>query len=492
MDNKILELIEGLKTDTKTTIDKIKSKTRNRTDIDNFIKEYKKGDRSQRESQVDRIQLKGEDAKNKNVRIHLNHPKNIVETLSAFVCGKPVNLIPSEESKLHELIKQLWRVNRMDSKVLKSLMIRMSETQVALHFYIVDIKSTSILNKVLVSLGLGTQRREIKTKILNNESGIMTPYFDEYGDMLLFMWEYATTEGSKTINNIQIWDETNLHTLSDADGEMKYVDTVKPHGFDRIPIVYDQQYEPEWYPVRSASDRHEVALSKLGDSTDYSGHPILVSTGKITSLPTKSGSGKHINIPLKYDEDGKEITGKVAFLEANNAPELNKLEIDKLEDAIAYGSGVPNLSLDKLKSLGNVAEKTVKLMFLGTEMKAELRRTDVRTFIERAINIMVSGVVTTTNTTLRVEGSKLYYDIRFNSILPNDISERVNLATKAVNSGLMSKRTGVEIIDLVDDVSYEIEMIDEEKTERNLNKVSGEGKLDRTGNNPREPENKLE
>jgi len=484
------EIKAELAEDPKKAVANLRRETKSRTDIESYITEYKEDKRNKRPSQVDRIQK--DKGQNKAVRIHLNHALNIVETLSAFVCGRPVNLIPSVEGKLHNLVKQLWRVNRMDSKVLRALMIKMSETQSAVHFYIVPIKKTSVLNKVLKQLGLGSQKREIKAKVLDNESGTMTPIFDSYGDMILFMWEYTVTIGTKAVKNIQLWDAEDYYSLSDGIGAMELVEPVKKHGFDRIPIVYDEQYLPEWYQVKSSIDRHEVALSKLGDSTDYSGHPILVTTGKVNNLPTKNETGKHFNIPLKYDDDGKEITGKVSFLEANNAPDLNRLEIDKLEDAISHGSGVPNLSLDKLKALGNVAEKTVKLMFLGTELKAEMRRSETRTFIDRCINVIVSGVVTTTNTSLKEEGSGLYYDIIFNSILPNDVNERVNVATKAVNSGLMSKKTGVSIIDLADDITEEISMIDKEKEERNTNKKSGEGGVDPNNpGNPRESNNDL-
>jgi SPP1 family phage portal protein len=490
MEYTIEDIKKMLTDDPKEAIVQLRKETKARELIDSYIDEYKQNNRNQRPGQVDRIQRdKGE---TKAVRIHLNHQKNIVETLAAFICGRPVNLVPSKEGKLHSLIKQLWRVNRMDSKVLKALMTRMSETQVGLHFYIQPIKDTSVLNKVLKTLGLAKQKNEIKTKVLNNEAGTMTPFFDAYDDMILFMWEYQTIDGTKTTNHIQIWDDKNYYHLSDEIASLVMVEDQKPHGFDRIPIVYDQQHLPEWYPVRSAIDRHEVALSKLGDSTDYSGHPILVTVGKVSSLPTKNETGKHFNIPRTYDDEGKDITGEAKFLEAKNAPELNKLEIDRLEDAISHGSGVPNLSLDKLKALGNVAEKTVKLMFLGTELKAEMRRSETRTFIDRCINVLVSGVITTTNTSLKEEGSGLYYDIIFNSILPNDVNERVNVATKAVNSGLMSKRTGVSIIDLADDVTGEIEMIDKESAERERNKISGEGGIDPNNpGNPREPNNDL-
>jgi len=455
------EIIALLQSDPAKAIETIKAQsTKKASDIDSYVKEYKDFDRNQREGQLEKIQLdKTLDAGkvSKMVKIYINHAQNIVETMAAFTIGKPITLIPSEESNLAKLVKQIWRVNRIDSKLLDATIIKFSQTQVAMQFYIVDAGETSLLNKVLSYLKLKTQIKEIKAKVLDNTKGTMTPYFDATGDMLLFMWEYKAKEGDKEVANVQIWNEINMFHFKDG------VLFGKPllHGFDRIPVVYDSQDEPLWYTVKSPIDRHEVALSKLGDSNDYSGHPILLTEGEGISMPSKSESGKHFNIPIKLGgEDGKTlIKGDVRFLEAQTAPESNKLELDKLEDTIAYGSGVPNLSLEKLKSLGNVAEKTVKLMFIATDIKAALKQSATRTFVERCINIIVSGVTKTTNTTMAAEGKALYYDIQFNSILPSDIAETVTYLSNAVAGKFVSQKTAMGIIDLVDDHEAELAQI---------------------------------
>lgn len=468
MNEELKLILDSINSDPEKAIAEIRKKTKSVDDIEKYTKEYKEFERNQRESQVDSIQLdksRADGKTSKMVKIYINHAQNIVETLAAFVIGKPVNLVPSVDNNLSILLRNLWRVNRIDSKILQSTMIRMSETQVAMNFYIKDIEPTSLINKVLVNIGLKTQAKEIKAKVLNNKTGVMTPYFDATGDMILFMWQYEVKVGTATVKKIQIWTDTNIIYIDNATGGKFAITQNIPHGFDRIPIVYDSQDEPQWYPVRTPIDRHEVAMSKLGDSNDYSGHPILVTEGEVKSMPLKEESGKHFNIPIEVDEDGNETRGKVSFLEAKTAPESNKLEIDKLEDIIAYGSGVANLSLERLKSLGNVAEKTVKLMFLGTEIKAELQRDKTRTFIERCLNIMLSGITKTTNIALSKEGELLYYDIHFNSILPSDIGERVKMVSEAVSSGLMSKQTGVTIIDLTEDAKSELEQIKAEKTE---------------------------
>ena len=454
------EILELLQSDPAKAIEIINAQsTKKTTDIENYVKEYKEFNRDQREGQLEKIQLDKtiEAGKvSKMVKIYINHAQNIVETLAAFVIGKPITLIPSEENDLSKLLKQIWRVNRIDSKLLDATIIKFSQTQVAMQFYIVDAGETSLLNKMLSFFKIKTQVKEIKALVLDNTKGTMTPYFDSTGNMLLFMWEYKAKEGDKEVANVQIWNETNMLHFKNSG-----LFTNLPHGFDRIPIVYDSQDEPLWYTVKSPMDRHEVAMSKLGDANDYSGHPILVTEGVVENMPLKEESGKHFNVPITLGgDDGKTvIKGGVSFLEATTAPESNKLELDKLEDLIAYGSGVPNLSLEKLKSLGNVAEKTVKLMFIATDIKAALKQSSTRTFIERCINIIISGVTKTTNTTMTTKGKALYYDIQFNSILPSDIAETVTYLSNAVAGKFVSQKTAIGLIDLVDDHEAEIAQI---------------------------------
>lgn len=458
------EILKLLASEPQKAIDQLKLQQKSSDKITSYKKEYKEFDRSQREGQIEKIQISktlegGKIAQ--MVKIYTNYAQKIVTTVSAFVVGKPVTLIPSEESDLSKLLKQVWRVNRIDSKLLEATILKLSETQCAIQFYINKTTEASLLNKVLLALGLKNQVMEIKAKVLDNTKGTMSPYFDGAGNMIFFMWEYETIINGKTIANAQIWDDKNVYQLSNANGKMEA--TKLPHGFDRIPIAYDEQSEPEWYTVKTVIDRYELAMSKLGDANDYSGHPILVTEGVVKNLPTKEESGKHFNIPIEFDENGKEIKGSVSFLESTTAPDANKLELDKLEEIISYGSSVPNLSLEKLKSIGNVAEKTVKLMFLDIEIKAELKRSETRTFIERCINILQSGITQTTNTALAPLGKKLYYDIQFNSILPSDLKEMVDTLYVATgNSKIMSTATAIKMLDVVDDVEAEKLLIDGE------------------------------
>lgn len=460
------ELLQKLATEPDKVIASIKEKSKDSNLIQSYQKEYKEHDRTIRDTQVGSIQKDktvgtGEKSRQvKSVKIPINFAKKIVTTSSAFEVGKPVTLISSEDNNLSMLIKQLWKVNRMDSLIQKLVTLKKSETQGAIQFYINDLKENSILNKILVKIGLKSQAKEIKVKLLDNTTGVMTPYFDATGNMTLFMWQYQSknTEG-KIINNTQIWDEKNYHYLNDESGNMEYADSVKIHGFDRIPVVYVSQDEPEWFDVKELIDRIETSISKLGSSNDYTAYPLLKLFGEVQSFPDKDESGKVLMFPIQKDENDKLIQGNAEFLTADNATESAQLELDKLESFIYSISSTPNLSFDNVKGISGISGIALKLMFLDAMMKASMNEGDNRTMIERMINIIVSGIVNTTNTTLAKESDSLYYDIQFNSILPDDLKEAVETVSAAVNAKVMSRKTAVEYLGMNEDVDDELTLI---------------------------------
>lgn len=464
------ELLLQLATEPDKVIAKIKEQSKDTAKITEYQKEYKEKDRTIRETQVATIQKDknvgtGEKARLvKAVRIPINFAKKIVTTATAFEVGKPVTLIPSEENSLSMLFSNIWKTNRIDSKIADLIRLKKSETQVAIQFYIVDLKPESILNKILVKIGLKSQAKEIKSKILNNKDGIMTPYFDSSGNMIAFMWQYkAKGNSDKELNHVEIWDAEKYHYLNDESGKTAYETNPILHGFDRIPIVYISQEEPEWFDVKEMIDRIEVSLSKLGASNDYSAYPLLQIFGEVNSFPDKDESGKVLQFPMTKDDEGKYVNGKAEFLSAPNAVESAKVELEMLKGFIYSISHTPDLSFDNVKGLGNVSAVALKLLFLDAVIKATINEGENRTMIERIINVILSGIVKTTNTSLLKESQILYYEIIFNSIIPDDVQTATDIIIKLKEAGLMSAQSAIKLIDMVDNPEEELTLIDSEK-----------------------------
>lgn len=473
-----MENLEQLiKADAQKAIDVLKEKAKQPAEIEKIVKEYSAIDRTIRQSQIGNIQKNktvGKGDKRKvveGVRIPVHFQKKIVDTSVAFEVGEPSTLMPNEKNNLSELIAKLWKTNRMDSKIQKLKTLQKSQTQGAIQFYMKEIEAGSLTQRVLAFFGIKDQKLEIKSNILDNAKGTMAPYFDAFGDMAAFVWSFTLKDAEgKEIKHSWVYDSTNVYKCSDASGSFKW-DVTEKHGFSKIPIVYMSQDNPESFDVQAMIDRYEVALSKLGASNDYSGHPLLIIEGKVENAPDKDEDGKAFIIPVTIDDNDKPVKGDVRFLTNDNAPESVALELEKLEDLIWAVSSTPNLSLNNLKDLGALSGIAIKLLFLEPILKAKLNEGDNRTMYERIINVMISGIVTTTNVKLGKESESLFYDIQFNSILPDDLKSTVETLVSGVSGGIISAETAVGILDMTDDRTAELDQINK-GLQKNVTKVT--------------------
>ena len=437
------------------------SKKKDNELIAKYIKEFKNQDRTIRQSQVGNIQKdkqvgKGENSKTvKAIRSIVPYQKKIVTTSAAFEVGSPVTLIPNDVNDLSTEVLRLWEDNRIDDKIQKAKIIQKSQTECAFQFYIKD--TLDIENKAV---------KDIKAKVLSNDEGSMAPYFDTSGDMIAFTWSFSSKNSEdKTIKNVWIWTNTLCYKCSDQSGTFALDDNL-PHGFDKIPIVYIAQEFPEWHEVESLIDRYETGLSKLGASNDYSGYPLLKLYGEVQSMPDRNDDGKTLKFPMKEvdNESGKTIHGDAEFLTNSNAPESVKLEMETLENLIYSLSSTPNLSFDNMKgSIGNISGVALKLLFLDSIIKSKMNEGDNRTMMQRIIKILISGVATTTNTKLSSKIKDTIIKIQFNSILPDDLKEAVDIVSAAKNAGVMSVKTAVEYLDMTENSEEEIALIKQEQ-----------------------------
>jgi len=85
--------------------------------------------------------------------------------------------------------------------------------------------------------------------------------------------------------------------------------------------------------------------------------------------------------------------------------------------------------------------------------------------IERIINIILSGIVTTTNTSMKTLAAELYYDINFNSILPDDLASASDIIIKLKDAGLLSSESAIKMLDIVENPVDELEKIKQEQPE---------------------------
>ncbi len=451
-----------------TILNRLKLNKKDEDIIEEYYNEYTHRDRSIRDTQIGKTQKdksiyeqistgeydnSGEPIMEtrlkeivKAIRTPVNFAKKITRTSVAFEFANPVKLIPSEANQLFETVLQVWKKNRLDSKLQELKEIQRSQTQTAIIFNILKKNNTP----------------EIKSKVLDFNSGVFHPVFDDFGDMILFVWEFKTKKEDTEIRNLWIYDE-KLITKYQSDSDGWKLDQSESHGFDIIPCVYMSQEAPEHEDVKELIDRYETLLSKLGASNNYSGSPLLFTVGEVSGMPDRDSDGKLLNAPVVYDEDtGKPVHGDAKFLTHDNAPKSVELELHELKGLINYLTSTPDLSFDSLKGIGNVTGVALELMFLDSKLKALSNQGQNTTDIQRIVNVIKSGICTTTEIKLNSFRKKLIYDVDFQSVLPNDLAGIVSTLKTAIDGRFMSRETAIKIISLSENAIDELENINKD------------------------------
>lgn len=435
------------------------SDSKDPTRLKNLQQEFDLLDRKIRKTQVGQIQ-KVKQVNDKTVEpvsVPIGLQNKIVKTSMAFEVGEAPTISPNEKNDLSDEILRIWKANRIDHLLQKMITLKKSQLQCALLFKITNIEPRSLLNRIIGP----NPNREIKSQLLQNKNGKMTPYFDSAGDMKYFVWEFSTkTIDGKDQKNAWIYDDKFVYIIDESSGTFAF-SKKELHGFSKIPIVYiDQEFE-EWHIAQHLIDRIEVTISKLGASNDYCGHPILKIFGELESAPDKNEDGKAFKMAMYEDEDSGKVSklGDVEYLTYDQAPEAIELEIEQLKQFIYSTTSTPDWSFENLKGMGNaLSGKAFKMMLIDPIMKAKMNEGENRTMIHRILNVITSGVITTTVTKYQRFTDQNTFDITFNSIIPNDFEDSVDSFVKATEAKILSKKRAIELLD-VGDTESEIQQI---------------------------------
>lgn len=385
----------------------------------------------------------------KAIRIPIPLKEKIIDTSVAFEFGNPVTRIPSEKNDLAIEVEEVWKSNRLDSALQELKKEQKSITQSA---WIAHIKKDS------------NGKTKIKSRVLKLKDGQFYPVKDEFGDMIYFVWEFEKSIGESKIKCIWVYDETHIDKYENIDGSYELREKAE-HYFKKIPVVYFEQDLPEAHNASHLIDRYETSLSKLAASNNYSGQPILFTTGKLTTPLDGDADGKHLNSPIITDDQGRPLTGDAKFITNNNAPDSVKLEQETLKQLISECTSTPDLSLKSMQGVGNIAGASLELLFLDPILKAKFNEGRNSIDIQRMINVIISGIVNLTGAArddFKAQAETLKYEIKFNSIMPNDTKSLMETLKTAIESGVLSKQTAIDILPFTKSTEEEMELLKSE------------------------------
>jgi len=419
--------------------------TKEDRNVEEYVKEYK-GERSRRQGSVDKredkkieifsdteteIDKNGEEIPkslgNKPIfvaRVKTNIPKRIVRISTAFLFGGEMNISFAEDSVGSQFFKEVFE----DKLKMKSVYNQLgraikTETKGAIIFYprpSVDIDGNRIL--------------EVKVKILSSKNGDFFPHFDDYGDMDAFTRKYKSIYSEDGKEHDFLWIQTAQieNKFVDVSGEWRQVEGYPLTNLaGKITVVYAEQDLPEWEDVATLMDYYENRLSRMIDTNDYFGDPIMKNYGE-SQLPSKATVGKQLTYPIKIDpESGKEYHGDADYLVWQQSIDSIKLELETLRNEIYSGSSTPDLSFENMKSIGSLSGTAIELMFIEAFIKASEGMEIFGPVVQRSVSVVRALISNVTNTAFANDLKTANPKVTFSSVLPDDLKEIVEVLTKA-------------------------------------------------------------
>lgn len=300
---------------------------------------------------------------------------------------------------------------------------------------------------------------EMRVMLLSPLHGdILYPHFDDYRRMDGFARKYCIKDelGNSTIH-FDVYTRTMVYRYANDGANLTLLDA-KPHGFDRIPVVYYRQDETEWESVQPVIERLEELLSNWGDVNDYFGAPTYFFKGKMKGFAEKGEVGRI------YQGEGEGADMKVVSW--NSAPDSMRQEMTNLTNIIFSYSQTPDISFENMKTLGNnTSGAAIRLMFTDPHLKAEKKEELFGEMFTRRFNIVKSGIAASILATPKRIADALNVIPVFSPYIPKNEMETlqlINLSTQ--NKATMSQEDGVRLNPLVSNPEQTLKQLKEDES----------------------------
>lgn len=380
----------------------------------------------------------------KVARLAVPYQRIIVTRAVQFLTGGKVEIKDdakdgTPQKKLADAVRQMWRKNKLqfrNSKIAKTMMSQMECAE--LWYRVADPKT-----------GKETMRMNILSPLLGFT---LYPIFDVTNNMIGFACLYETdNDSAEREQHFDLYtDDFKYEFVSQQAGTWELSETTDlPYG--KIPIIYYSQLETEWAIVQSLIDRYEFLISNFADINDYNGSPMLFLKGKGLTLPAKGTAGKVIESP-----DGE---GDAKYVTWDQAPEAIKLELETLDNLIYAMTQTAPIDFENMKGLGDLSGVAFDRVLIDSHLKAKDKQNgEYGESIQRRLNFLTAAQIAIDSS--YAPGEDVGIEAVFNLFSIDDVADRVNVATQGVGgTAVMSKKTAIRYIGIVDDVDEEYDEI---------------------------------
>lgn len=399
----------------------------------------------------------------KTWKLPVPYPAYINEIALVFLYGRPVKWtqLSDNTDRAFTRFTDTLRSVRFDSKIRQCKRLAGAETEAALLFRTYkDADGKAAVQARVLARSLGD---DIRTR------------FDIYGNLTAAAWGYHTKDiGGRTSEHFDIYTAAAIHRCTRS--RLGWDVRTEDNAIGKIPIIIFRQ-QKEWAGVERLIEREEHIASNTADTNDYYADPIMiVAADAIRHAPEKREVGK-----LLITDDPNGVSNAARYLTWDSAPQSKKDEMDWLQDQILSKTFTPRISLDTLKSLGNLSAKALRTVMLLADIKAARHKEQHDELLDRTASLVTAIIANVLDISLASECSKLRIGHEFQNPFGDDIKDTLDNLIHATEAGILSTETATETNPLAADPAREKERLAAEQSARQSERQSVFGNPDGNG-----------
>lgn len=366
-------------------------------------------------------------------RLVVNFAKYIVDTLNGYFIGKPVKTI-HPEAEVAEKMRKIAKRNSQDD----------NNAELA--------KMCSIYGHAYEFLYQDEEANTRVTYIDPHEAFII--YDNTVEQNKLYGVIVQADKGGNIEGKVYSKEDIRSFHVNDK-GEIVFSEDVDEHFFGDVPLIEyieNEERQSAFENVETLINAYNKAMSEKANDVDYFADAYLSILGVALDDDTLKNIRDNRIINLKDRESNKII---VEFLDKPNADTTQENLINRLEQLIFQISMVANISDEKFGTSSGIA---LKYKLQPMENVALMKERKFQNGMIQRFKMMFN---IPTNFGVDRE-SYLDIDYVFSRNIPNDLLEEAQ-AAQAVH-GIVSKRTQLSILSIVDNVQEELDELEEQRT----------------------------
>ena len=382
-------------------------------------------------------------------KLPIPYQQYINEIALVFLYGRPVkwSQLSDNTDAVFDKFQDVLKRTRFDSKIRECKRIAGIETESAMLFRVFKDEDTG--------------QPDVQIRVLARSKGdeIYTR-FDQYENLISVAWGYQVREAeNKIVEHFDIFTADVIYRCTH--GRFGWDVVLEQNFIGKIPIIYFQQ-EKEWHGVEALIEREEMIASRTADTNDYFADPVAVfDADAIKNLPEKDAIGKSL-----FVKSGQKTTDAMHYVTWDSAPQSKKDEIEWLQNQILTNSFTPHITLDTLKSLSTLSAKALRTVMMLADIKAAKRKEKHDELLDRTASLVLAIIGNVLDVSLHSQCEQTSIGHEFQEPFGEDVADDLNDIIRAVDGGILSTETAIELNPLVKDVVRERERLQEEQAQR--------------------------